>query len=228
MGANFALGVRIGDFNEEARSLIEINRQLQIARQAAATDPELIARLESRLADESRAFDPMHNRKRTHVWVGISAALMVLLVNAICITYFVGTGRWCKEVVETYDLDRQFILEGNQLKRRTFPWALSGMLALIALVTLGAASDPAANFKTSQQWVIVHFTCALLGILWIGCAFSVQLRRLDENYALIQRVVEQVQAIRRARGLDTSDRDDQPEPTDQTDSSSQSETTDLR
>ncbi len=57
-----------------------------------------------------------------HRLLGVAAALVVVLVNSIVVTYFIGTSRWCKEVVETYGLDAQFIRRSVALKRRTFPW----------------------------------------------------------------------------------------------------------
>ena len=36
---------------------------------------------------------------------GTSAALAVVFVHSIAVTYFIGTSRWCKEVTETYQLD---------------------------------------------------------------------------------------------------------------------------
>src|SRR5690349_20501983 len=62
-----------------------------------------------------------------HRLTGVAAALMVVLVESIVVTYFIGTSRWCKEVVDTYQLGRDPVVASNRLKRRTFPWALSGM-----------------------------------------------------------------------------------------------------
>ena len=39
-----------------------------------------------------------------HRLSGVAAAISVVLVNSIVVTYFVGTSRWCKEVSETYEL----------------------------------------------------------------------------------------------------------------------------
>ena len=40
-----------------------------------------------------------------HRLTGIAAALAVVLVESVIVTYFIGTSRWCKEVIETYSLD---------------------------------------------------------------------------------------------------------------------------
>src|SRR3954469_24792000 len=57
-----------------------------------------------------------------HRLTGVAAALMVVFVESVVVTYFICTSRWCKEVVETYQLDPTIIQSSNKLKRRTFPW----------------------------------------------------------------------------------------------------------
>src|SRR3954465_11561386 len=80
-----------------------------------------------------------------HRLTGVAAALAVVFVECIVITYFIGTSRWCKEVVDTYQLDRSNIAESNRLKRRTFPWALIGILTVVGIIALGGAADPGAT-----------------------------------------------------------------------------------
>ena len=48
-----------------------------------------------------------------HRLSGVAAALAVVLVNSIVVTYFVGTSRWCKEVAETYQLSPTFIVRAR-------------------------------------------------------------------------------------------------------------------
>ncbi len=78
-----------------------------------------------------------------HKMFGLAAALSVVLVNSIVVTYFVGTSRWCKEVVETYQLDRRLLARSVRLKRRTFPWAISAMLAAVVMGALAPPPIPA-------------------------------------------------------------------------------------
>ena len=40
-----------------------------------------------------------------HRLTGMAAALGVVFVESVVVTYFIGTSRWCKEVSETYQLD---------------------------------------------------------------------------------------------------------------------------
>ena len=66
-----------------------------------------------------------------HMLTGTAAALGVVLVHSIAVTYFVGTSRWCKEVTETYKLDNKPVRRSAQLKRKTFPWCVLGMLTVV-------------------------------------------------------------------------------------------------
>ena len=80
-----------------------------------------------------------------HRLTGIAAALGVVFVESVIVTYFIGTSRWCKEVTETYRLDLAAVRESNRLKRRAFAVALIGMLTVVGIIALGAAADPATG-----------------------------------------------------------------------------------
>src|SRR5690242_16402093 len=68
-----------------------------------------------------------------HRMMGIGSALVVVLVNSIVMTYFIGTSRWCKEVSETYGLDPKYVRRSTELKRSTFPWAFLSMLVVVGV-----------------------------------------------------------------------------------------------
>ncbi len=77
------------------------------------------------LGDIHGVHDPNTLRSAmVHRLLGMGAALAVVLVDSIVITYFIGTSRWCKEVVETYQLDEGLISRSVGLKRKSFPWSL--------------------------------------------------------------------------------------------------------
>ena len=100
-----------------------------------------------------------------HRMFGIASALVVVLVNSIAVTYFVGTSRWCREVVETYHLDAELVRRSAVLKRRAFPWAVAAMLVIVGVSALGAAADPATRHPWTANWVYPH----LVGrIRWPG------------------------------------------------------------
>jgi hypothetical protein len=198
---NLALGLSTGDYNGAAAQLLDAQRSVQAAgrsllapsSEAEAAKAELIA-----LADEVR---PTINRARLHMLVGIAAALVTVLVNSITVTYFIGTSRWCREVVETYHLNPEYIRRSNDIKRRTFPLALGAILMILAIVALGGASDPSAGLTDSAQWVLAHYTTALIGVALIGWSFLSQSRNIAANGDVINEIVADVQRIRLEHGL---------------------------
>ncbi len=142
-------------------------------------------------------------RQRAHMLFGIGAALVVLLVNSIVVTYFIGAGRWCKEVVETYSLNRALVSRSQQLKRRTFPWAVFSMVAVIVVVALGGAADPTTGARSTAAWVTPHFLAALLTLAFIVVAFFVAGGNIRAHHDVINEIVAEVRRIRSERGLET-------------------------
>ncbi|NDC54382.1 MAG: hypothetical protein EBZ74_08840 [Planctomycetia bacterium] len=137
-----------------------------------------------------------------HRLSGVLAALLVVLVNSMAVTYFIGTGRWCREVVETYGLDPGYVERSRTLKRRAFPVAMLGMLAVVAIVALGGAADPASGRPGTQDWVTPHLVGALVLVAAIAALFQAQLPAMRRQHALIEQVLGEVRAVRKARGLD--------------------------
>jgi len=137
-----------------------------------------------------------------HRLTGVAAALAVVFVESVIVTYFVGTSRWCKEVVETYQLDRDLVRSSNRFKRRTFPWAVAGMLAVVGIVALGGASDPATGRDGTQAWSQWHLLGALSGIVFIAWTYFVAWNNISANHGIVQTIVARVAQIRRQHGLD--------------------------
>jgi len=134
-----------------------------------------------------------------HRLIGIAAALAVVFVESIVVTYFIGTSRWCKEVVETYQLGPEAVAESNRLKRRTFPWALAGMLAVVVVIALGGAADPATLRPNTQDWASWHRVGALVGIVFVAWTYWVSWNNIAANHAIIERVMAGVERFRRER-----------------------------
>jgi hypothetical protein len=139
-----------------------------------------------------------------HRLSGVLAALMVVLVNSMAVTYFIGTGRWCREVVETYGLDGSYIERSRQLKRSAFPFALLGMLAVVTIVALGGAADPASGRPGTQQWVTPHLLGGLGLAAAIAWCFQAQVPQIRRQHGLIEEVMAEVRESRRRRGLDVA------------------------
>jgi hypothetical protein len=155
------------------------------------------------LGDLHGVTDPAILRWGTvHRLTGVLTALVVVLVNSLTVTYFIGTGRWCREVVEVYGLDQAFVTRSAKLKRSAFPFAMLGMLAIVAIVALGGAADPAAGRKGSRDWVTWHLVGGLGLAGAIAACFQAQLPAIRGQHALIDDVMDEVRSVRLARGLD--------------------------
>jgi hypothetical protein len=138
-----------------------------------------------------------------HRLSGLGAALVVVLVESIVVTYFIGTSRWCKEVVETYKLDPALVERSTRLKRRTFPWALLGMLGVVGVIALGGAADPASGQPNTAAWADWHLVGAMGGILLILWTYVVAWNNVVANHEIIRIVVDEVGRIREKLGLET-------------------------
>jgi hypothetical protein len=137
-----------------------------------------------------------------HMLAGLAAALAVVLVESIAVTYFIGTSRWVKEVTETYRLPPADLAEGTRLKRRTFPWCVLGMLTVIAVSALGAASDPGTGRLNTASMAGWHQAAALAGLCVVAWAYYQAWLNIAANQDVIARIVAEVQRIRAERGLD--------------------------
>jgi len=139
---------------------------------------------------------------RVHRLCGVAAALAVVFVNSIVVTYFIGTSRWCKEVVETYRLDPTLAGRSTALKRRAFPWAVISMLTVVGVISLGGAADPATGRPGTEDWVIIHFIGALLGLTFVIWASVVEWTYIHANHQVINDILAEVKRIRSDMGLE--------------------------
>jgi hypothetical protein len=155
------------------------------------------------LGDLHGVTDPAVLRWGTvHRLTGVLTALVVVLVNSLTVTYFIGTGRWCREVVEAYGIDQELVARSARLKRSAFPYALAGMLAIVAIVALGGAADPAAGRKGSREWVTWHLVGGIGLAAAIAACFQAQVQPIRRQHQLIDEVMGEVRRVRLARGLD--------------------------
>jgi hypothetical protein len=134
-----------------------------------------------------------------HFYLGLITAIGILLLHCIIFTYFLGTGRWAKEVGLAYDLpDVPFLKETRELKRTTFPAALFAMLIAIATTAAGAGAQ-------LQEWPWhVHATLAFLTLLFNVWAFRIEYRNLSRNVQVLHGVLDEVDRLRAERGLPSS------------------------
>src|SRR5262245_48564421 len=108
-----------------------------------------------------------------HFYLGLATAIGILLIHCLIFTYFLGTGRWVKEVGLAFGLpDGDLPKTTRELKRATFPPALYAMLTGIATTAAGAGAQ-------LQAWPwYVHATLAFLTLAVNLWAFRVEYRNL--------------------------------------------------
>ena len=202
MTVAFVLGLRIGDINTPYRKFLELRQQVRDTTTSVSQMTPEQAELESQRRAQLAKLDAIRPRAALHMTLATLAALITLLVHSVGITYFIGTAKWCGEVVGAYDLDRTLYEESRRLKRRCFPWSLLGISALIFTVALGAASDPATLAASTWKWAEPHLWSAI-GLVAISLiSFWKQFQYLSQNVDVIERVQQQVQAVRARHGLD--------------------------
>src|SRR5262245_20944252 len=64
-----------------------------------------------------------------HFVIGLFSSVGVLLIHCLAITYFLGTGRWVKEVCMAYGLpDDGWPRQTRDIKRGNTPYAILAML----------------------------------------------------------------------------------------------------
>ncbi|HEY7426332.1 MAG TPA: hypothetical protein VH682_19020 [Gemmataceae bacterium] len=132
-----------------------------------------------------------------HVYLGLLAVILTLGVHCLIFIYFLGTGRWVKEVALAYRLpDAPLPRLTRDLKRRTFPVALAAMLVPIA----AAAAGMAAAQLREWSW-IVHASLASVTLLVNLWAFVVEYRNVTINTGVIDNVMHEVDRIRAEHGL---------------------------
>ena len=139
---------------------------------------------------------------KMHFLVAVTTALVMMLVNAIVLTYFIGTSRWCREVTDAYSLPQGCVAQSQLLKRRTFPFTLANMLVIVGLAALGAAADTPLAKLPGITWGELHLLGVLVGLAFMAWASYVQWSHIRANQQVIQSVLDQVRGIRAAKGLD--------------------------
>lgn len=128
------------------------------------------------------------------------AALLVLLVHAVSLTYFMGTGRWIEETCEAYKLGESARKENIRLKYRVIPGMVLCIALLVLTSALGAMADPAANMRLSHG-ASIHLAAAVATVLANLLVSWVEYDSIARNGDLVEQVVADVNRIRADRGL---------------------------
>jgi cytochrome bd-type quinol oxidase subunit 2 len=131
-----------------------------------------------------------------HIYLGLAAVFATLAIHCLIFIYFLGTGRWVKEVAIAYRLpDDPLPKRTRKLKRHTFPAALAAMLVAIATAAAGAGA-----WWQGWPWP-VHFSLGIATLLVNAWAFRVEYHDVAINAGVIDGVMREVDRIRAERGL---------------------------
>src|SRR5262245_8208966 len=74
----------------------------------------------------------VQSRVTFHFLTGVAALVFAVLVHALVITYFMGTGRWLQETCAAYRLGADWQARSRDLKWRLYPVVGASLLLLIA------------------------------------------------------------------------------------------------
>ncbi len=156
--------------------------------------------------ENARSLDPQQQAAVSfHVLVAVGTLILAGLVHALCLTYFMGTGRWIEETTRAYHLSNSWHRENQSLKYRTLPPMVFALAMLLATGAFGGAADPAAGTGFQGLWgvsaatlhMLVACTTVTLNLLVNLTEYSAILR----NGQLIEEILQDVMRIRAEHGL---------------------------
>lgn len=135
-----------------------------------------------------------------HFVLGLTTALTTLFVHCLVLTYFLGTGRWVKEVCIAYGLpDGDLPRQTRDIKRRNTPGVMLAMLLTIA----AAAAGMAAQQRAWPGWV--HLALVSATLLVNLRVYLVEFGNMRLNGQILDAVVAEVERIRAEHGLPSSE-----------------------
>lgn len=140
-----------------------------------------------------------------HFLTALAAIIFTTLVHAIVLTYFMGTGRWLEETSTAYRLDESFHQESQSIKYRTIPALVGAFLLLLMTGAFGAAADPGSPALFAGWFGLsaatIHQLAAILMLTVNAWVNYLEFTALFRNSEIIDRVLQQVRAIRLEKGL---------------------------
>jgi hypothetical protein len=129
-----------------------------------------------------------------HFLVALLTILTTLLVHGVVYTYFLGTGKWVREVVRVYQMPDWVEAQATRNKRRCFPFVIWGMLAIGATAWLGATADTMRGF--GGLW---HLVAASATLAFTLGAFAFEYVAVVAQARLLIEVKDQADRLRLAR-----------------------------
>jgi hypothetical protein len=158
------------------------------------------------VGDASSRSAAVQSRVAVHFLTGVAALVFAVLVHALVITYFMGTGRWLEETCAAYRLGDLRQIGSRNLKWRLYPAMAGSLLLLIVTGASGGAADPASAvaFKGWGSLTAAHVHLAIASLaLAVNVAVNIaEYVALLRNGRIVNGVLQDVKRIRMERGLD--------------------------
>lgn len=155
---------------------------------------------------DPRMNDPVvQSRVTLHLLFAVGSLVFGVLVHALVLTYFMGTGRWLEETCTVYRLGNQWQEQSRRMKIRLYPALTLCLVLLITTGGYGAAADPASafGFKGYGPFTAghVHLGIAVLTMVINSVVNVFEYLGLRKNGLLVEDVLARVKQIRVERGL---------------------------
>jgi len=153
------------------------------------------------IGDPASAKPEVQDGVALHILVAMGAAILVLLVHAVALTYFMGTGRWIEETCAAYSLGDEPRKRNMRLKYRILPGMMLAVLLVMLTGALGAVADPSSDYSmaNSSTW---HLALALATLVLNLIASGIEYYSIRDNSDVVNQIVQEVRRIRTERGLD--------------------------
>jgi hypothetical protein len=154
------------------------------------------------IGDDASLSDEVRDAATLHFLAALGASLLAIMVHAVALTYFMGTGRWIEETCTAYKLGDEGRAANVRLKYRVIPGMVGCFVLILATGSFGAIADPASHMQVPAATTI-HFTLAV-AMLAVNLLVSwVEWSTIGQNGRIVAAIVDEVRRIRRERGLDT-------------------------
>jgi hypothetical protein len=153
------------------------------------------------IGDPSENLDAARHAMSMHLLVALGASLLVLMLHAVVLTYFMGTGRWLEDTSAAYKLDASLRQRASGLKYRTVLALVACMVLVIVTGAAGAMADPLSK-ATASLASTIHFSLAMVTVLANLVVSWMEYAAIQKNGVVVAAAVAEVKRIRAERGLD--------------------------
>lgn len=153
------------------------------------------------IGDATALSDQTREAVSTHFLTALASSTFAMLVHAIVLTYFMGTGRWIEETCEAYKLGGTARKENIRGKYRIIPGMIACILMIVVTGAFGAIADPGSNSDLPNA-ATIHFVLAVTTLLLNALVSYGEFQQIGRNGRVVAGIVTEVRRIRRERGLD--------------------------